>query len=304
MKWLLFITCSFFSSYILAASCTDAEIESLKLAEFSPDAIYDMCGIRVDSRAEKLKVENGCNFFSEISPRTFNTFSSTGEAIASINQIVDAVHLEPNFEIRAGDVPNALATIVNQERFIVYNPDFIYAINIEAGTKWAAISVLAHEVAHHLNGHTLTRSHSKQELEADRFSGAVLQKLGASLEDTTAAMRMMNSPGSASHPSSKERIAVISQAWKESCHHDSACNGDLASTNLRLPELEPISSRPNPTIIDRQPPPMVQTQAHKVRYASVCVVLGLGSCPMAIRLPLGADCTCTGNYGVFSGIAR
>src|SRR5213592_2970096 len=98
-----------------------------------------------------------------------------------IRDIIAVVGLKPNFEIKEGNIPNAAAVIYNGKRYIVYNPQFISKLNAAAGTRWAVVSVLAHEVGHHLNGHTLmnTGSQPALEIEADEFSGFVLKKMGA-----------------------------------------------------------------------------------------------------------------------------
>ena len=80
------------------------------------------------------------------------------------------------------------------------------------------MSILAHEIGHHLSGHTITKkgSNPNDELEADKYSGFVLYKLGASLSDATYAIRELGSEnGSSTHPPKSERIRAISQGWNE-----------------------------------------------------------------------------------------
>jgi hypothetical protein len=110
-------------------------------------------------------------------------FGSESQAKAIVSRITDAVGLKPNFEIKAGQVDNAAALVYRGKRYIMYNPRFINSISAAVKTDWAGISILAHEVGHHLNGHTITNEGSAPslELEADEFSGYVLRKMGASL---------------------------------------------------------------------------------------------------------------------------
>ena len=68
------------------------------------------------------------------------------------------------------------------------------------------MSILAHEVGHHINGHTLGASMSAyenriQELEADEFSGFVMQKIGATLEQAIDAIASLASSGDDSYSS-------------------------------------------------------------------------------------------------------
>ena len=76
------------------------------------------------------------------------------------------------------------------QRVIAFNKDFIGLVKrATGGNAWAPVSVMAHEIGHHLSGHTITPGGSQPptELEADKFSGFVLYKMGASLDDASSA---------------------------------------------------------------------------------------------------------------------
>jgi hypothetical protein len=139
------------------------------------------------------------------------------EAAGIIREITEAVGLQPRFELRATTmVPNAAAVAYNGKRYLLYNPKFLAAVNRAGHTDWASISILAHEMGHHLNGHTLRNggSQPQDELEADEFSGFVLRRLGASLAQAQAAMATVSDDqGSATHPGRMPRLAAISQGW-------------------------------------------------------------------------------------------
>jgi len=146
-----------------------------------------------------------------------HNFDSEKEAKEIIYNIVNTVGLKPNFEIKAADVDNAAAVVYQGKRFILYNPVFIKQIANAIKTDWAAISILAHEIGHHLNGHTLTGSGSKPplELEADEFSGFVLQKMGATLQESQAAIKLISSvKSSGTHPGRAQRLASIKTGWE------------------------------------------------------------------------------------------
>ena len=46
-----------------------------------------------------------------------------------INEINDVVGLKPRFEVRAANVPNAAAVIMNGQRYILYNENFVNTLN-------------------------------------------------------------------------------------------------------------------------------------------------------------------------------
>lgn len=149
-------------------------------------------------------------------PNTTYNFASASDARLYAQQIVTVVGLKANFEMMPARIDNAAAVTYGGRRYVLYNPDFINALVRTTGNKWAAVSVLAHEIGHHLNGHTVTRSgsHPATELEADEFSGFVLRKMGASLADAQAAMQLLaSSTASPTHPARQDRLAYIAKGW-------------------------------------------------------------------------------------------
>lgn len=138
------------------------------------------------------------------------------ETKAMIADIIEVIGIKPNFEVMAANVDNAAAVIYRQKRFILYNPDFINRLNAAAGNKWASVSILAHEIGHHLNGHTLENigSQPEKELEADEFSGFVLRRMGATLPEAQAAMKIAaDYKKSLTHPGKTDRLTAIAAGW-------------------------------------------------------------------------------------------
>lgn len=131
--------------------------------------------------------------------------------------ILNAVGLKKNFEILSADVSTASSLVSNNKRYVLYNPFFMNRINREAGSKWTTISILAHEIGHHLNGHTFMKSEDNgymQELEADEFSGFVLYKMGATLEEAQSAMHVIaTEQGTSTHPPKEPRLKAIAAGW-------------------------------------------------------------------------------------------
>ena len=106
---------------------------------------------------------------------------------------------------------------------------------------WASVSILAHEIGHHLNGHSLMPGGSRPslELEADKFSGFVLATLGASLEDSQVAInKLVSDEGSLTHPPKSARLAAIANGWHESSSSkninpkNNSSNGNLFALSI------------------------------------------------------------------------
>ena len=153
----------------------------------------------------------------EVPDLTMVAFSKSEDAQKIVTEIMNAVGLKPNFILKPAKVTNIEAAVSRHKRYILYNPEFINWINKATQDKWGAIALLAHEIGHHLNGHTLKkRGNSLLELEADEFAGFVLNKLGASLEQS---QRIMNyiarEQRSETHPARADRMLAIKTGWNK-----------------------------------------------------------------------------------------
>lgn len=242
---------------------------------------------------ESLSLGETCSYFGEQLPEDVTTFSSNREAERIINEIVETSGLVGNFKIRAAGVPNAAAIIQNGKRYILYNPNFIREISLSVDSEWAATSILAHEIGHHLNGHTLDKRGSRPgiELEADYFSGHVLQKLGAELRDAQAAMDELGEPaGSKTHPAKHDRLTAIASGWEASCDKDVECDKAVSPSR-------PTRRSPRPT-------PDLPIPSRPTYPAARYCVTTFGTCMMGMQVPVGSNCYCPSLYGPVWGVAQ
>jgi len=200
---------------------------------------------------KQISIGKSCSYYGEKIPAKIFTFSSDADADAAIRLITDAAGLAPNFIILAGDVPNACAVSIYNNRYIIYNQTFLYNITKRIN-YWGSLSILAHEIGHHLNGHTLLPGGSRPsiELEADKYSGFILAKLGASLDDAQSAINNLASDyGSETHPPKSARLAAIANGWYQAGGQNNSSNNSNEiinySTNIgdKLPDF--YQSDPN-----------------------------------------------------------
>lgn len=165
---------------------------------------------------ENARYNNGdiCNYMK---------FESNDEAEKVVDGILQQVGLKRNFIVmECPNVENALAVNLPSDigtlRYIIYDNKFLEKVERRASSGWTATSILAHEIAHHLNGHTLDfgGSRPEKELEADEFSGFVLYKLGATLSEAQAAINSLQSDqGSSTHPPKSRRLSAIAKGWRD-----------------------------------------------------------------------------------------
>ncbi|HKO81394.1 MAG TPA: hypothetical protein VJU78_13405 [Chitinophagaceae bacterium] len=183
----------------------------------------------------------GCGF--KVPPRSLikTKFQSVYEARDILKSMLDTIQWQENFSIREQNgIRNAYATIINRVRWIIYDNDFLEDIDAYASTKWASISVLAHEMGHHYYNHVVNSGGSTppKEIEADAFSGYVMAKLGATLDQSLAAMQAIAADrASASHPAKRDRLDAITRGWN---------SVNTPSTDPTAPS-NPPPTNPNPT---------------------------------------------------------
>jgi hypothetical protein len=173
-------------------------------------------------------------------------FPPSQEAEQMIDSIVAKVGLKPNFKLFAATVPTARADLDTTGRYILYSEDFIQHLRTRMGTNWGGIAVLAHEVGHHLNGHTFgTKNNSnrkQEELEADEFSGFVLARMGASLDQAQESIRALKDETSVTHPNSRYRLEAVAVGWKRGSVNRAVERTIPGEKLERVPEKLPATS--------------------------------------------------------------
>ena len=229
----------------------------------------------------------------------------------SVRNIVGAVAqasgLRPNFLVGPARVDNAAAAIWTSPdgskiRLIVYNPEWMDAVASQTQTDWAGSSIIAHEVGHHLQGHTIlhrdTPGQPDRELEADEFSGFIIARMGGTLAQAQIAMRTFGSvEGSATHPPRHLRLAAIARGWQQGQSSEAA--GWPARSQPHLSTGDAATPAEADTDADR-PSPEGRSQAGTT--ATTCLT-PLGDCRIA-PTTLGAPCQCQTLLGSLPGEAH
>ena len=169
-------------------------------------------------------------FHHQISAQVLNNLNDTTSRFNYLNNsdqtmnevvygIVRYTGLYPNFIIIPNNkIPNAIAYIKSGNRIIAYNPTFMMKIVKDTKNNWAGISVLAHEIGHHLAGHTIQQGKNLvgDELIADKFSGFILNQMGATLNEALMAMKsLVSAADSVNHPPKTARLDAITLGWNE-----------------------------------------------------------------------------------------
>lgn len=181
--------------------------------------------------------------------------NSQGEE--AVRAIMRFTGLPQNFTVVEANVPNAAAMIVVgpdklPRRVIAYNARFIDEVRqATARNDWAPVSIMAHEIGHHLSGHTLMPGGSQPpvELEADKFSGFVLFKMGATLADAQKAIEtLVPEADGPTHPGRSKRLAAVQSGWSESCDQQpgDCAEGEAVVASAPV-EASPAQASPTPS---------------------------------------------------------
>jgi hypothetical protein len=176
------------------------------------------------ANAQNQKPVFMCNYYGKkINERAlcnqFYGFKDKTEAEGIVKRVVDLSGLPQSFYlIECPNVDNCFATVIQEEAVIIYDNNFMKKANDMTHNNWAEISILSHEIGHHLSMHTIKSGGSdpKKELEADAFSGFIMYKMGASLTDAQAAIKKLTTDyDGGTHPPRTQRLAAIEKGWKK-----------------------------------------------------------------------------------------
>ena len=102
-----------------------------------------------------MHIKNSCSFDGTEKEAEHYVDEPSNEANQIVERIMRANVLPQNFIIKAANCKNALATTEGNNRYILYSTHFLENFKKEANSQWAAYSVLAHEIGHHLSNHNL-----------------------------------------------------------------------------------------------------------------------------------------------------
>jgi len=206
------------------------------------------------------------------------TTPSNGHAEKVVDRILRPIGLMRNFKvIECSNTDNCFATVLKGQRFIVYDGAFMQKIEEETETNWSAISIMAHEIGHHLQGHTIDGRGGQpiKEIEADKFSGFVLHQLGASLDESMVAVRALGDErATPTHPAKPARIDAIRKGWleAEAMYPKSRATGKPAVAVVPKPISSGAINRRTETTVMR--PPVVLRAPSTPKAGTVGCVLG------------------------------
>jgi len=127
-------------------------------------------------------------------------------------------------------VENCQSILYNGKPYILYNPVFLGSVrrlnfsqaNLPGAVNdrdWSALTILAHEVGHHINFHLLNPPADKTladlELEADRTAGHIISAMGASLQQVQLAYLDLPENAVSGYPTRQARLDAVATGWTD-----------------------------------------------------------------------------------------
>jgi hypothetical protein len=202
------------------------------------------------SQQSNKKINFACNYFGRnISPQEIcpqmQGFVSDSHAEEVIRRFAKKMgQVNSKFKVmQCSNTDNCFATVIEGQPFIIYDNAFLSRVEETTRTDWGAVSILAHEIGHHANFHTIdgTGSRPEKELEADYFSGFWLHEMGANLSQSQEAMKHFQGEFvTSTHPPQSQRLVAIQKGWNEAENMH-----PRISTIPQRPQTKPIQTEVN-----------------------------------------------------------
>lgn len=131
--------------------------------------------------------------------------------------------------ISCPQVDNCQATLYKGRPYILFNPEFLQSVkrlNFSSSNlpslkerDWAALTILAHELGHHINNHLINplpdATARDMELEADETAGFIIYMMGGEVRDMLPAFLRSPEQGSYTHPPRRSRIAALEKGFRD-----------------------------------------------------------------------------------------
>jgi hypothetical protein len=233
---------------------------------------------------------------------------SNAHAEQVLERILKPIGLTRNFGVmECANTQNCFATVIRGQRLIIYDGAFMSRIGRMTNTDWSAVSIMAHEIGHHLQGHTIdgTGARPQKELEADTFSGFVLHQLGASLNESLTAILLLGSDRpSATHPARFDRVEAIKKGWLEADELYPGPASLRANPAQTAAARQPAPTRPDNAMADRTQPETALTLPRPASSRPTTQPATAGSNRISAATTGCLSGNCRNGIGVFVSPAR
>jgi tetratricopeptide (TPR) repeat protein len=177
-----------------------------------------------------------CDFIGDQSYVTNNSFNDC------VNRMMSSIALPQNFIlVECSNIKNAFAYTKNGVRYIIIDKNWVQSFHSQ---DWFIQSIIAHEIGHHLCGHSIQETsmsleqRKQRELEADRFAGYLLKTINGTLNQALTGINRLIpneiSDVNSTHPSRSKRIQAVTAGYNNSAYkaNTSLLSNETAESHL------------------------------------------------------------------------
>ena len=199
-----------------------------------------------DFKGKKIDLKNICDG---------KGFMDDKDAHSYLDKICDAAGIANNFlMVPCSAIDNCVAINRDGDAFILYDNQFFNKLkSISLGfitekkisstttQDWQALTILAHEIGHHLNQHfskSVLQNVSRidLELQADEYSGGIMYKLGASLIDAESVFNALPEKATLTHPGRTARLTAFEKGFNKVKKKAVVADASIADiNNVQIP---------------------------------------------------------------------
>ncbi|NDC77839.1 MAG: hypothetical protein EBZ67_08210 [Chitinophagia bacterium] len=226
------------------------------------------------------------------------SFLSETEVNQLVTEMLGRIGAKNRYVIVAcPQLENCQATLYQGRPYILYNPGFlgrVKRLNFSgsslpqvSGKDWETLTILAHELGHHINNHILNplpdATQRDRELEADESAGFMIYLMGGSLAEASHVFALVPEEGNYTHPGRQQRMASVKKGWEDASKKYPRATPAPSPSPVRTVEPAPVKPDPAP----------IRTRSgweHAEAFSRDLVRVEGGSFRMGCTVEQGKDC--------------
>jgi hypothetical protein len=126
-------------------------------------------------------------------------------------KIFEVLGFQKTVPVYFGNVGSAATYKASSGSFVIYDQNFFNRVHTDY--PMVTFSILAHEVGHIIGQHQENQNSHIRELDADRISGLVMKRVGATAEQAILKEKLFPRKSNLTHPNSVLRVKAILEGY-------------------------------------------------------------------------------------------
>jgi hypothetical protein len=190
---------------------------------------------------ESGRVDGVCLFGSDRLKEPLYLFPSDRRALGIFQQWLELSGAQVDFSVRAANVPDVASAESGNQRLLLYNQFILDRFEKADRKDWRVALQIAHQIGHLASHHQFVleaRLRTETEIEADRFAGYLLYRLGAMPNDIKSASKIfLESQRNAVYPNPDTRASAVTEGWHDGKAEEGGGTGFEPGDEENIPKL-------------------------------------------------------------------